>query len=35
MKNREELLKNLTPKEIVNYLDQYIIGQQEAKNKWQ
>jgi ATP-dependent HslUV protease ATP-binding subunit HslU len=33
MKNREELLKNLTPKEIVNYLDQYIIGQQEAKKQ--
>ncbi len=33
MNNREELLKNLTPKEIVGYLDQYIIGQQEAKKQ--
>ena len=33
MRNREELLKNLTPKEIVSYLDQYIIGQQEAKKQ--
>lgn len=33
MRNREDLLKNLTPREIVNYLDQYIVGQQEAKKQ--
>jgi ATP-dependent HslUV protease ATP-binding subunit HslU len=33
MKNREELLKNLTPRETVAYLDQFIIGQQEAKKQ--
>lgn len=33
MTNREEILTNLTPREIVYYLDQYIVGQQEAKKQ--
>lgn len=28
-------LYQMTPKEIVQELDKYIIGQDEAKNQWQ
>ena len=31
---KKQALEDLTPREIVNKLDTYIVGQQKAKNLW-